>query len=331
MESLVVTGGAGFIGSNFVHWVIQHTDVRVIVLDAMTYAANPRSLIGLPSDRCTVVPGSITDASLVDDLVREADAVVNFAAESHNDNSLRNPEPFLTTNIMGTYTVLEAVRRHHVRFHQVSTDEVFGPLGMTDPPVTADAPYRPSSPYSASKASADHLVRAWVRSFGVAATTSCCTNNYGPRQHVEKFIARQITTILDGHRPRLYGDGRHIRDWIHVTDHIRAIWTILHHGRIGQTYLVSAENQASNLEVVHLILDLMGHPMDDYDLVADRPGHDLRYALDYTRTREELGWHPQYTDLRAGLADTIDWYRANEAWWRPDKAATEASYARTGQ
>ena len=180
MESLVVTGGAGFIGSNFVHWVIQHTDVRVIVLDAMTYAANPRSLIGLPSDRCTVVPGSITDASLVDDLVREADAVVNFAAESHNDNSLRNPEPFLTTNVMGTYTVLEAVRRHHVRFHQVSTDEVFGPLGMTDPPVTADAPYRPSSPYSASKASADHLVRAWVRSFGVAATTSCCTNNYGP-------------------------------------------------------------------------------------------------------------------------------------------------------
>ena len=171
--------------------------------------------------------------------------------------------------------MLEAVRRHHVRFHQVSTDEVFGPLGMTDPPVTADAPYRPSSPYSASKASADHLVRAWVRSFGVAATTSCCTNNYGPRQHVEKFIARQITTILDGHRPRLYGDGRHIRDWIHVTDHARAIWTILHHGRIGQTYLVSAENQASNLDVVRLILDLMGHPMDDYDLVADRPGHDL--------------------------------------------------------
>lgn len=331
MESLVVTGGAGFIGSNFVHWVIQHTDVRVIVLDAMTYAANPRSLTGLPGDRCTVVPGSITDANLVDDLVGKADAVVNFAAESHNDNSLRNPEPFLTTNIMGTYTVLEAVRRHHVRFHQVSTDEVFGPLGMTDPPVTADAPYRPSSPYSASKASADHLVRAWVRSFGVAATTSCCTNNYGPRQHVEKFIARQITTILDGHRPKLYGDGRHIRDWIHVTDHARAIWTILHHGRVGQTYLVSAENQASNLEVVHLILDLMGHPMDDYDLVADRPGHDLRYALDCTRTREELGWHPQYTDLRAGLADTIDWYRANEAWWRPDKAATEASYARTGQ
>ncbi|WP_152352313.1 dTDP-glucose 4,6-dehydratase [Brachybacterium subflavum] len=333
---LLVTGGAGFIGSNFVHHVIERTEDTVTVLDKLTYAGSAASLTGLPENRVTLVHGDIADEDVVEELVGsltgEDDAIVHFAAESHNDNSLSGPAPFVRTNLVGTFTLLEAARRHGVRLHHVSTDEVYGDLALEDPArFTETTAYNPSSPYSSTKAGSDLLVRAWVRSFGVRATISNCSNNFGPRQHVEKFIPRQITNLIDGIRPRLYGAGANVRDWIHVEDHSSAVLRILEAGRIGETYLIGADGEASNREVVELILQLMGRAADDYDLVADRPGHDLRYAIDATKLREELGWEPVFADFASGLAQTIDWYRKNEDWWRGQKAATEAKYAEAGQ
>ena len=336
---LVVTGGAGFIGANFVHTVIRdRPDAQVTVLDSMTYAANRASLDGLPGDRMELVEADCADAAVTDRLVAELtgpdDAVVHFAAESHNDNSLATPWPFVHSNIVGTYTVLEACRRHGARLHHVSTDEVYGDLELDDPAkFTPDTAYNPSSPYSATKAGADMLVRAWVRSFGVRATLSNCSNNYGPRQHVEKFIPRQITNILDGRRPRLYGSGANVRDWIHVDDHNAAVLRVLDAGRDGRTYLIGADGERSNLEVMRMICDLMGvvGTGDDpgFDHVTDRPGHDLRYAIDARGTRDELGWVPRYTDFRAGLEQTIAWYRENRSWWEPVKERVEQKYAQT--
>jgi dTDP-glucose 4,6-dehydratase len=333
---LLVTGGAGFIGSNFVHHVMAHTDDTVTVLDKLTYAGSAASLEGLPEGRVRLVEGDIADAVLVEELVSgltgEGDAIVHYAAESHNDNSLADPSPFLHTNITGTFTLLEAARRHGTRIHHVSTDEVYGDLALDDPErFTELTPYNPSSPYSATKAGSDLLVRAWVRSFGVRATLSNCSNNYGPRQHVEKFIPRQITNLIDGIRPRLYGTGENVRDWIHADDHSSAVLTVLEKGEIGETYLIGADGEKSNLEVVRLLLQLMGREADDFDHVTDRPGHDLRYAIDSSKLRAELGWEPAYADFEAGLAATIEWYRENESWWRPQKAATEAKYAKAGQ
>ena len=243
-----------------------------------------------------------------------------------------NAKPFLDTNIIGTYTLLEAARRHDRRFHHISTDEVYGDLDLDDPAkFTETTPYNPSSPYSSTKAGSDLLVRAWVRSFGVRATISNCSNNYGPFQHVEKFIPRQITNLIDGVRPKLYGAGANVRDWIHVEDHNAAVWRILADGRIGQTYLIGADGERSNLEVVRTLLTTMGYAEDEVDLVADRAGHDLRYAIDATRLRDELGWEPVYADFEKGLADTVAWYADNEAWWRPQKAVTEAAYGERGQ
>ena len=227
---------------------------------------------------------------------------------------------------------LEAVRRHGTRLHHISTDEVYGDLELDDPErFTESTAYNPSSPYSASKAGSDHLVRAWVRSFGVQATLSNCSNNYGPWQHIEKFIPRQITNVIDGIRPRLYGSGENVRDWIHADDHSSAVWTILTKGEIGQTYLIGADGEQNNLEVVQLILTQMGRPADAFDHVTDRAGHDLRYAIDSTRLRTELGWRPTYGDFESGLERTIDWYREHEDWWRPHKDAVEAKYAAQGQ
>ncbi|WP_035932953.1 dTDP-glucose 4,6-dehydratase [Knoellia aerolata] len=324
----LVTGGAGFIGSNFVHLTLAiRPDVKITVLDAMTYAGSRGSLAELGS-RVHVVEGDITDAALVDRLVADADLVVHFAAESHNDNSLTDPWPFVHTNVIGTYTLLEAVRRHGTRFHHVSTDEVYGDLDLDDPVRFTEATaYNPSSPYSSTKGASDLLVRAWVRSFGIAATISNCSNNYGPRQHVEKFIPRQITNVLDGIRPKLYGDGLNVRDWIHVDDHNRAVWTIIERGHVGETYLIGADGEVDNKTVVRDLLELMGRDADDYDHVTDRAGHDRRYAIDPTRLRTELGWAPEYPSFREGLAATIEWYRDNEDWWRPQKDATEAKYA----
>lgn len=332
MARLLVTGGAGFIGSNFVHHAVAHTDHHVTVLDKLTYAGNRASLEGLPADRVRFVKGDIADAPLVDDMFAEADAVVHYAAESHNDNSLHDPRPFLDTNIVGTYTLLEAARKHGTRFHHISTDEVYGDLELDDPArFTETTPYNPSSPYSSTKAGSDLLVRAWVRSFGVRATISNCSNNYGPYQHVEKFIPRQITNVLRGIRPKLYGAGANVRDWIHADDHSAAVLTILERGEIGETYLIGADGERDNKSVVELILTLMGQPADAYDHVTDRAGHDLRYAIDPTRLRTELGWEPRFADFEAGLAATIEWYRDNESWWAPAKDATEAFYASKGQ
>ncbi|MFT4279798.1 dTDP-glucose 4,6-dehydratase [Microbacterium sp.] len=332
MAKLLVTGGAGFIGSNFVHYVAAHTDHHVTVLDSLTYAGNRSSLDGIPESRLRFVHGDITDAALVDELTADADAVVHYAAESHNDNSLHDPRPFLDTNIIGTYTLLEAARRHETRFHHISTDEVYGDLELDDPErFTESTPYNPSSPYSSTKAGSDLLVRAWVRSFGVRATISNCSNNYGPHQHVEKFIPRQITNVIRGIRPKLYGTGENVRDWIHADDHSSAVLTILDRGVIGETYLIGADGEKNNREVVELILDLMGQDSGAYDLVTDRPGHDLRYAIDSTKLRTELGWAPSYGKFEDGLAATIDWYRANEDWWAPSKDGVEAFYASKGQ
>lgn len=332
MARLLVTGGAGFIGSNFVRHALEHTDFHITVLDKLTYAGDRRTLEGLPEDRCALVQGDICDAPLVDGLVEAHDVVVHFAAESHNDNSLNDPRPFLDTNIIGTYTLLEAVRRHETRYHHISTDEVYGDLELDDPArFTESTPYNPSSPYSSTKAGSDLLVRAWVRSFGVQATISNCSNNYGPYQHVEKFIPRQITNVIDGIRPKLYGAGANVRDWIHVDDHNSAVLRIIEDGVIGETYLIGADGEQNNKAVVELILELMGQPRDAYDHVTDRAGHDLRYAIDASRLRTELGWTPRFSDFRSGLADTVAWYRDNEAWWRPQKAATEAKYAKSGQ
>ena len=329
---VLVTGGAGFIGSNFVHQTVrERPDVRVTVLDALTYAGDERSLDPVDG-KVVFAKGDIADPDIVDSLVKDVDLVVHFAAESHNDNSLHDPWPFVRTNVIGTYQLLEAVRRHDVRYHHISTDEVYGDLELDDPAkFTPETPYNPSSPYSSTKAASDLLVRAWARSFGVRATISNCSNNYGPYQHVEKFIPRQITNVICGTRPKLYGKGENVRDWIHADDHSSAVLTILEKGVIGETYLIGADGEKNNKDVVEQILTELGQPADAYDLVTDRPGHDLRYAIDSTKLRTELGWTPGYGDFAAGLAATIAWYRDNEAWWAPQKESTEAKYRAAGQ
>ncbi len=329
---MLVTGGAGFIGANFVHHAVKNYPAyEVCVLDALTYAGSRDSLAPV-AEGVRFVHGDICDAELVDRLVAEADVVVHFAAESHVDNSLHDPEPFIRTNIIGTYTILEAVRHHDRRLHHISTDEVFGDLALDAVDrFTEQTPYDPSSPYSAAKASSDMLVRAWVRSFGVVATLSNCANNYGPYQHVEKFVPRQITNVLVGERPKLYGAGENVREWTHVDDHNEAVHLILAKGRAGETYLIGSGDERNNKEILELVLELMGQPTNAFDHVSDRPGHDLRYSNDSTKIRTELGWEPRYGDFRAGLAATIDWYRHNEWWWKPQKDATEAKYKLLGR
>lgn len=339
---IMVTGGAGFIGSNFVHYVVDnHPDVDIIVLDKLTYAGNKANIADVLGDHVKLVVGDICDADLVDKLTQEVDAVVHYAAESHNDNSLKDPSPFIQTNIVGTYTLIQAAHKYNKRFHHVSTDEVYGDLPLREDlpghgdgvgeKFTPDSPYRPSSPYSSSKASSDLLVRAWVRSFGLQATISNCSNNYGPYQHIEKFIPRQITNVLSGIKPKLYGTGKNVRDWIHTNDHSAAVWKILTKGKIGETYLIGADGEKDNKTVLEAILRLMGKPEDWYDQVKDRPGHDLRYAIDATKLCTELGWAPQYTNFEDGLKHTIEWYTNHEDWWQDEKAAVEAKYKVNGQ
>ena len=334
MQTMLVTGGAGFIGANFVRLICQaRPDTRVTVLDKLTYAGNRANLAGLDID---LVEGDIADPATVEPLVAAADVVVHFAAESHNDNSLRDPSPFIHTNLVGTFNLLEACRKHDTRFHHVSTDEVFGDLEIgAATKFSEHTAYAPSSPYSATKAGSDHLVRAWVRSFGLRATISNCSNNYGPYQHIEKFIPRQITNILSGRTPKLYGTGEQVRDWIHVDDHNEAVLAILERGRIGETYNIGADQEdINNKQVIELICEIMGHTRNGralYEHVADRPGHDQRYAMDATKLRRELGWTPRFTDIRAGLEDTIAWYRDNEDWWKPEKEDVEARYKQQGQ
>ena len=332
-KHILVTGGCGFIGANFVRYVARnHPDVHVTVLDKLTYAGNPENIAGLPQSPVELVVGDICDTALLNRLVPECDAIVHFAAESHNDNSIADPEPFIATNVEGTMRLLEAARAYDVRFHHISTDEVYGDLALDDPErFTERSPYRPSSPYSASKAASDHLVRAWVRTYGLRATISNCSNNYGPYKHVEKFIPRQITSILEGMRPKLYGTGANVRDWIHVDDHSSAVWEILTRGSIGETYLIGADGERSNIDVLRMILRLMGQSEDAFDWVRDRPGHDRRYAIDPTKLRTELGWRPAHTDFECGMQGVIDWYTNHRDWWEPAKVVTEARYRAQGQ
>ena len=303
-NNILVTGGCGFCGSAFVRYVVSNVpNAHVTVLDKLTYAANPDSIAGLPEDRVKLVVGDVCDSGLLERVVPEHDAIIHYAAESHNDNSIVDPEPFVKTNIEGTYQLLEAARKHQVRFHHISTDEVFGDLALDDPrKFTEESPYRPSSPYSSSKAAADMLVRAWIRTYGLQATISNCCNNYGPYQHPEKFIPHSIACVRHGERPKLYGDGLNVRDWIHVEDHARAVWSILTRGTIGETYLVGANCERSNLEVLKLILKAMGKDEEFIDWVKDRPGHDRRYAIDASKLRRELGWAPIHPDLEAEIS-----------------------------
>jgi dTDP-glucose 4,6-dehydratase len=303
---LLVTGGAGFIGSNFVRRTLaSRTDVQITVLDALTYAGRLSNLEGLEG-RYEFVEGNICDAAIIDSQISKADVVVHFAAESHNDNSLKSPRPFIDTNVLGTFELIQACVKYGVRFHHISTDEVFGDLPLDGTgKFTRDTPYNPSSPYSASKASSDHLVRAWTRSFGLKATISNCSNNFGPYQHEEKFIPRMIDLISSGAKPELYGNGANVRDWIHVDDHNDGVWAAIEKGVIGQTYLLGADNQRSNLDVARALLRIMGKPEDFIAFVGDRPGHDLRYAIDASETEAELGWKPNRGNFEEKLAETV--------------------------
>jgi len=331
-KKMLVTGGAGFIGGNFVHYTIKNRpEYEITVVDKLTYAGNPDTLNSV-LDKIDFVTGDICDRELMDKLIGNTDVVVHFAAESHNDNSLRDPWPFIHSNLVGTATILEAVRKHGKRLHHISTDEVYGDLPIDSPEkFTENTPYHASSPYSSTKAGSDLLVKAWVRSFGINATLSNCSNNYGPYQHIEKMIPRQITNILSGIKPKLYGTGEQVRDWIHVDDHNSAVHTILDKGRSGELYLIGANGEQNNKYIIDTLLELMGKPSDWFEHVNDRPGHDQRYAIDATKLREELGWEPKYTNLREGLQATIDWYKENEEWWQAEKAKVEAAYAEKGQ
>lgn len=339
-KNIIVTGGAGFIGSNFVHYVYNNfPEIHITILDKLTYAGNQNNVKSILGDRVELVVGDIMDKELVDKLASKADAIVHYAAESHNDNSLNDPSPFIYTNFVGTYTLLEAARKYDLRFHHVSTDEVYGDLPLREDlpghgelpgeKFTEDTKYNPSSPYSSTKAASDLIVRAWIKSFGIKATISNCSNNYGPYQHIEKFIPRQITNILSGIKPKLYGNGKNVRDWIHTNDHSSAVWTILNNGKIGETYLIGANGEKNNKEVLELILKEMHMPNDFYDHVTDRAGHDLRYAIDSTKLYKELNWKPKYTNFEEGLRQTIQWYIDNEEWWKHEKDEVEAKYAKT--
>lgn len=339
-KDIIVTGGAGFIGSNFVHYVYNNfPNVHITILDKLTYAGNQNNVKSILGDRVELIVGDIMDKELVDKLASKADAIVHYAAESHNDNSLNDPSPFIYTNFVGTYTLLEAARKYDIRFHHVSTDEVYGDLPLREDlpghgefdgeKFTEDTKYNPSSPYSSTKAASDLIVRAWIKSFGVKATISNCSNNYGPYQHIEKFIPRQITNILSGIKPKLYGNGKNVRDWIHTNDHSSAVWTILNDGKIGETYLIGANGEKDNKEVLELILKEMHMPNDFYDHVTDRAGHDLRYAIDSTKLYKELNWKPKYTNFEEGLRQTIQWYIDNQEWWEHEKDEVEANYAKT--
>jgi len=329
MIRMLVTGGLGFIGSNFVRLTLkERPEYEITVIDNMTYAGNPRTLDDI-KDSITFVKADITDLEIIEKLVQDNDIIVHFAAESHNDNSLEDAWPFINTNIIGTFRILEAVKKYEKRLHHISTDEVYGDLELDDPNKFSEkTPYNPSSPYSSTKASSDLLVRAWVRSFGIKATISNCSNNYGPYQHVEKFIPRQITNILNNEKPKLYGSGENVRDWIHVDDHNSAVHLIIDKGKIGETYMIGANGEKSNKEVLSLILSFMNKKPGFYEHINDRKGHDLRYAIDATKLRTDLGWIPRYTNFEEGLKDTISWYENNRVWWEEDKKTTEIRYSK---
>lgn len=324
MENIIVTGGLGFIGSNFCHY-ISKKNINVVIIDSNTYAANIKNLEGLGENFVYEGCDIAKDKELIEKIVveRNIDTIIHFAAESHNDNSLSNPEIFIQSNIQGTFNLLELVRKYDLRFHYVSTDEVYGDLKEDDPKFSETSNYNPSSPYSASKAAADLLVKAWIKSYRIRATISNCSNNYGPRQHIEKFIPRQITNLLSNKPIKLYGNGKNIRDWIHVDDHSSAVLTILEKGKIGETYLIGANCEKSNNEVAMELLEVLP---GEIEYVVDRPSHDFRYAIDSSKIKRELGWQAKYTDFKQGLVETIKWYDNNRSYWLELKEDVEKKY-----
>lgn len=316
---LFVTGGAGFIGSNFIrYWLNKHPNDQIVNFDKLTYAGNLNNLTGLAAPQYQFVKGDITDQLAVNKAMAGADWVVHFAAESHVDRSINNPGVFLQTNVIGTHVLLEAARQHNIkRFHHVSTDEVFGSLTFADQEIFhEERAYQPNSPYAASKASSDLLVRAWWHTYQLPITISNTSNNYGPYQFPEKLIPLMILNALHDRPLPVYGDGQNIRDWVHVTDHCRAIELILTKGQPGETYCVGGDNEQTNLSVVKNILQLLNKPESLITYVKDRPGHDLRYAIDSSKIKNELGFSLQY-NWSKGLAETINWYKSNRDWWQP--------------
>ena len=316
MNAILVTGGAGFIGSNFIRLVISETDLSVINLDALTYAGNLENLKDLESNpRYRFVQGRIEDSALVEGLMKEVDACVHFAAESHVDRSIKDAQPFLITNCLGTQTLLDAARSKGLkRFLHVSTDEVYGSLGGDDHPFRETDPLLPNSPYAASKASSDLLVRAAYKTHGLPVIITRCSNNYGPYQFPEKLIPLMTINAMEGRPLPIYGDGKNIRDWIYVEDHCRGLLKVLERGAMGEIYNLGGECEKTNLEIVEAILDRLDAPRSLITYVKDRPGHDRRYAMDISKVKEELGWTP-IVDFEEGISTTIEWYKANRDWW----------------
>ncbi len=334
MSKLLITGGAGFIGSNFIHyWLAEHPEDQITNLDLLTYAGNLNNLKDIAkSPNYTFVKGDIRDQKLVNELVEKVDTIVHFAAESHNDRAVLNPGIFVETNIQGTFVLLEAARKYGKKFHHISTDEVFGHLSLEEGGAfTEETPYAPRNAYSASKAASDHLVRAYNITFDLPVTITNCSNNYGPYQYPEKFISRMITNLIDGDNIKIYGDGKYVRDWLHVNDHCRAIDLVLTKGKTGETYLVGGlTKDINNLEVAKMILNHLDLPEDKIEFVTDRPGHDRRYAVDWKKINQELGWQPEHS-FDDWLAKTVTWYQKNKDWWHPLKAEAETTYKKTGQ
>ena len=320
-KNILVTGGAGFIGSNFIHYLLEkYPEVKITNLDALTYAGNLENLESVENNpNYKFVHGDITDKNLVNDLMKEVDLVIHFAAESHVDRSIKDSDIFARTNINGTLNLLEAARdKGGVRFHHISTDEVFGSLALDEPAFNEQSCYDPRSPYSASKASADHLVRAYYHTHNLPITISNCSNNYGPYQFPEKLIPLFVTNLIDGKKVPVYGDGGAIRDWLYVKDHCIAIDKIIQEGKIGETYCVGGNAEKTNLEITKTILEEMGQGEEMIEYVEDRKGHDLRYAIDFSKIKNELGWEPSIS-FEEGIKETIQWYKNNEDWWRPLK------------
>jgi len=325
---LLVTGGAGFIGSNFIRYIFKkRPDHEIVNLDLLTYAGNLENLKDIENNKnYKFIKGDIADKELVNSLVKDCDAIVNFAAESHVDRSILDSSDFIRTNIVGTHNLLEAAKNNRLkRFHHISTDEVFGHLGPNDPAFNENTPYAPRSPYSASKAASDHLVRAYFHTFGLPATISNCSNNYGFFHFPEKLIPLAITNLIEGKKIPVYGDGLQIRDWLFVEDHCEAIDLIISKGKLGETYCVGGNSEKTNMEIVKKILKLLNRDEEMIEYVKDRLGHDRRYAIDFSKIKSELGWQPR-TSFEEGMKQTVEWYKANENWWRKIKSGEYLEY-----
>lgn len=339
---MLVTGGCGFIGSNFIHYIAKkYPDYEIANLDVLTYAGNLENLkdvenpprlaettarrreAGNPNYK--FVRGDICDKDLVENLVKDCDIIVHFAAESHVDRSIIDASAFVRTNVIGTHILLEAARKYSKRFHHVSTDEVFGSLGPNDQAFNENTPYDPRSPYSASKAASDHLVRAYYHTYDLPITISNCSNNYGPYHFPEKVIPLFITNLIEGKKVPLYGDGLNIRDWLYVEDHCEAIDLIIHKGKFGETYCVGGNSEKTNKELTEMILKLIGKDETNIEYVKDRPGHDRRYSIDFSKIKNELGWQPK-TSFEEGIKKTIEWFKNNEAWWKSIKSGEYKDY-----